>query len=468
MTALRPRRSPLAPMLAVIGAVAIALGTQLAATLPEAEPVGLEEPLLEAPAADMGTGSDSLSSLDPAVAPTVELARVRDDVSFWAARLEAAPADVVAAVKLADASAAEARLTGDVTAWSRALEATEAALVAAPGYAPALSARAMVLVALHRFAEAREIARSLRIRDPFDAVALSILGDASLELGDLGTAASAYMQLALVTQDASARVRAGRLDFIQGDVTGAIEADRAAVAAAVDEGLEGDALAFYQVTLGETLLAAGSADEARGAFDAALAARPGLPTALVGLAKLDAYQGDIDAAMGGLDLALDAIPSPDWLALRAALLDVRDGSGDAQAAAADRDTIEAIASLAGDAAGVHDRSLVRYLADQGLEPARAVALARAELEVRPDIYGHDALAWALVNAGDDAAADVAMRTALAEGTRDARLWYHAGVIASKLGRVDEARRYLVDALALGPALDPAARERAQATLDSLR
>src|SRR5215207_8362393 len=99
MTALRPRRSPLAPMLAVIGAVAIALGTQLAATLPEAEPVGLEEPLLEAPAADMGTGSDSLSSLDPAVAPTVELARVRDDVSFWAARLEAAPADVVAAVK---------------------------------------------------------------------------------------------------------------------------------------------------------------------------------------------------------------------------------------------------------------------------------------------------------------------------------------------------------------------------------
>jgi Flp pilus assembly protein TadD len=61
-----------------------------------------------------------------------------------------------------------------------------------------------------------------------------------------------------------------------------------------------------------------------------------------------------------------------------------------------------------------------------------------------------------------------MRRAVAAGTRDARLWYHAGVIASELGRVEEARRYLGDALALGPALDPAARLRAQAILAALR
>jgi tetratricopeptide (TPR) repeat protein len=464
MTALRPPRSPLVPMLAVIGAVAIALGTQLAAALPAAEPVGLEEPLLEMPAPRAGAASDPLDASDA----DAELARVRDDVSFWAVRLEASPADVVAAVRLADASAAEARLTGDVTAWSRALEATDAALDAAPGYVPARSSKATILVALHRFAEAGEIARSLLARDRFDPTALSILGDASLEQGDLGTAASAYLQLGLVTDDAAARVRAGRLDFIRGDVAGAIDAHRTAVTAAIDEGLEGDALAFYHVTLGETLLAAGFAADARAAFEAALLARPGLPAALVGAAKLDAFEGDVDLAIAALDRALAAIPSPEWLALRATMLEARGGVDDARAAVADRATIEAIASLAGDAGDVHGRSLVRYLSDRGLEPARAVALARAELTVRRDIYGHDALAWALANAGEGAAADTAMRAALAEGTQDARLWYHAGVIASELGRVDEARRYLSDALALGPALDPAARERAQATLDSLR
>ena len=54
-------------------------------------------------------------------------------------------------------------------------------------------------------------------------------------------------------------------------------------------------------------------------------------------------------------------------------------------------------------------------------------------------------------------------SALAAGTQDARLWYHAGVIAAALGRTDEARTHLERALALGPALDPVARDRAQQT-----
>ena len=63
-----------------------------------------------------------------------ELERVRADVDFWAARLTAHPNDIVAAVKLAEADAAEARLTGDVTAYVRAEQAAGAAIVAQPGY----------------------------------------------------------------------------------------------------------------------------------------------------------------------------------------------------------------------------------------------------------------------------------------------------------------------------------------------
>ena len=51
-----------------------------------------------------------------------------------------------------------------------------------------------------------------------------------------------------------------------------------------------------------------------------------------------------------------------------------------------------------------------------------------------------------------------MQSALAAGTKDARLWYHAGLIALRQ-RADGrgARRSSADALALGPALDPIAR-----------
>ena len=89
-------------------------------------PIGLDEPLLAAAppaeaAADRRRRCQSIprhrSAPDlgpitiPApgkvadVDPAAELARVRADVDFWAARLTARPADIVAAVKLAESDA---------------------------------------------------------------------------------------------------------------------------------------------------------------------------------------------------------------------------------------------------------------------------------------------------------------------------------------------------------------------------
>jgi tetratricopeptide (TPR) repeat protein len=464
MTTLAARRSTVVPLLAVAGAVVLAVSTQLAAVLPAADPLGLDEPLLDAPLA--ATEADDVA--DAPFEPGAELDGVRADITFWAGRLAAAPGDIVAAVKLAEADAAEARLTGDVTAYSRALVAADAALAAQPGYVPALASRGATLVALHRFGEARDVAREILQRDPGNGVGLGVLGDSSLELGDNRAAGSAYQALRLQVGGPASLVRDGRLAFVRGEPSAAVAADEAGVAAAVDEGLEGGALGFFHVTLGDARIATGDVGGARRAFQAALEARPDLPAALVGLARLDAFEGRSDDAIAELDEALAAIPAPDWLARRSDLLARRAGPGDAEAAAADRATIEAVASLAGEAGSVYDRGLVLYLSDHRLDPERAVRLARAELAVRPDVYGYDALAWALVNAADPAAADAPMQSALARGTRDARLWYHAGVIDAALGRTEDARLHLERALAFGPALDPAARERAQQTLDGLR
>jgi hypothetical protein len=60
-----------------------------------------------------------------------------------------------------------------------------------------------------------------------------------------------------------------------------------------------------------------------------------------------------------------------------------------------------------------------------------------------------------------------MTNALAFGTKDARLDYHAAMIALALGRTAEARTGLEAALALDPAFDPLQAARARQALVDL-
>jgi hypothetical protein len=96
-----------------------------------------------------------------------------------------------------------------------------------------------------------------------------------------------------------------------------------------------------------------------------------------------------------------------------------------------------------------------------------VRRAGAELAVRGDVYGHDALAWALFNAGrlDEAAAEAT--AAMALGTPDPRIAYHAGLIAAARGERDVALPLLRLAVRGGAMLPPLQLERARAELASL-
>jgi len=81
-----------------------------------------------------------------------------------------------------------------------------------------------------------------------------------------------------------------------------------------------------------------------------------------------------------------------------------------------------------------------------------------ELHTRRDIYGYDLLAWALHAKGRDAEAKAAMTHALAQGTRDAQLFYHAAVIERALGDGAAASDLFARARALQPAASTAASE----------
>jgi Flp pilus assembly protein TadD len=96
-----------------------------------------------------------------------------------------------------------------------------------------------------------------------------------------------------------------------------------------------------------------------------------------------------------------------------------------------------------------------------------VKLARAEIAVRRDIYGWDALSWALLEAGRVADARAASDKALALGTPDPRLLYHAGMIAAAQHQPDRAAALLRRTLAISPRFDPVQAPRARAALAAL-
>jgi tetratricopeptide (TPR) repeat protein len=99
---------------------------------------------------------------------------------------------------------------------------------------------------------------------------------------------------------------------------------------------------------------------------------------------------------------------------------------------------------------------------------QALELSLAELDSRKDVYGYDAAAWAYYKNSNYKDAQTMMDLALALGTRDARLYYHAGMIAFALHDNEKAGQYLDQAMTINPHFSILQAGEAQNTLTSLR
>ena len=113
------------------------------------------------------------------------------------------------------------------------------------------------------------------------------------------------------------------------------------------------------------------------------------------------------------------------------------------------------------------RTFALYLATRRDQPQTALRLAREELKQRADPLTFDALAWSLRAAGQPDEARAAMTQALAEGTADARLYFHAAVIAAEAGETEEAARWADKAFGARWMLLPSERQQLLAARSSL-
>jgi tetratricopeptide (TPR) repeat protein len=416
-------------------------------------------------------GSHGGADLSPAQAPdalgangTTATRDLDKAIAVWTANLKRDPEDFVSAQNLAQVYYTRGRLTGNVDDYARAQEAVDQGLKAYPDHPGARTLRALLLYALHDFEGARRTAQAIVDGDSRQLQALATVGDSQLEMGQYDAAGATFATLQQPQAGAAVTARLARLTSLQGQ-----DADAAALAAraakeARDEGNEGTSLAFYDYLQGYLAFQAGKLEIAGRAYLSALTDWPNSYLALEGMAKVRAAQDRPDEAIKLYEQAISIVPQPEFLA---GLGDLYQVAGDARKAEQQYATVRAIAKLQAVQAQLFNRQLVQFNVNHGEDLPGALALAGRELEVRKDVYGWDAYAWALLANGRAADADAAMRRALALGTHDALLSYHAGMIAHALHDNERARTMLSDALELNPGFDPLQSARARDVLASL-
>jgi tetratricopeptide (TPR) repeat protein len=262
-----------------------------------------------------------------------------------------------------------------------------------------------------------------------------------MEQGRLSEAVEAYQNMADLKPDLHAYTRAAHVRWLKGDLSGAIEMMQLAVQGASPR--DADTAAWVYSRMAMYQLQAGDLDQAAKHCAAALDFQPEYPPALLVRGRLLMAQGKNDEAAAALGRAatLNPVPEYQWASVEALRLAGRDGQIE-----------ESLLKRHG--ATTDPRTFALYLATCGEEPSTAVRLAKAELNTRADVFTHDAVAWALAAAGRWEEAGREMQPALAEGTRDARLFLHAGIIASELARPDDAKKWLREAAAARQMLLP--------------
>ncbi len=381
-------------------------------------------------------------------------------IGFWSKRVAGNASAYIDLTYLGHAYARKARETSDVGYYLRAEEALRQALRVNPEYVQAAASLSTVLFSLHRFGKALVVARPL-VDDPRGLQALATLGDANLALGQCERARAAYNRLLAFGANPAAYSRLAFLADLHGHTEQALTLMGRAATLAQESGDYGESLAWYTYQIGELSFRAGRIDLAESHYRSALRLFDDYPLALAGLARARAAQGDRHAAITLYRRAIEIVPHPDFLA---ALGDVYAATGRTNEAREQYETVELIAKLAKINRQVYNRQLANFYSDHDLRLNEALRLALAELRVRKDIYGYDAAAWASYKNGMHGQAQRLIVRALSLGTRDPKLYYHAGMIASAQGRIAEARRLLTKALRINPHFDLLQATLARATL----
>jgi tetratricopeptide (TPR) repeat protein len=324
-----------------------------------------------------------------------------------------------------------------------------------PAAASAKTHMALVYMAEHQFEDALSWAQDALVLGSGDPSPWAVVGDALTDMGEYDQAAAAYAKLrdpigAGQESNGVAYERESRiayLRFLRADTKNAISLMREAILTARTLRMPAENVAWSEYQLGEICFKSGDLSCAEEAYRAGLETDPGSYRNLAGLGEVRAAQSRYSEAIALYQKAIAVVPYPMYVA---SLYDLEIRLGRREEAKKQYQLIEFITKLNPINERLSYRELALFYADHNFKLGQSVTLAQQELKVRHDIYTWDVLAWVLYKSGRADQAATAMRKALALGTEDALLDFHAGAIESRLGHRDCARRFLERALRLNP------------------
>jgi tetratricopeptide (TPR) repeat protein len=340
------------------------------------------------------------------------------------------------------------RETNDGSWLERATSLIDRVLTKSADNYEALRLRIEVAMSHHRFPRVIEYAETLAARNPSDAGVFGLLGDALMEQGRYDEAGAAYGRMFDLGPNLFSYNRLGYHRFVTGKPAEAIQW----MSQAVDAGAGGEPehLAWCLVEYADMLFKTGKTEDAIAAYSQSLKAFPKYHRARAALGMAKAAVGNTAEAIRLLTEAQNTVPYPEYAA---ALADLYRLTGNVTEAERQSKRVDAMIKIARAGGEKANRVVAIIYVSEGRNLSEALELAKAEFEVRNDVYSFDALAWSLYKNGKLAEAQQASEKALQLNTPEPAFWYRAGAIALAAGQSDIASQRLRRALDLNPIFD---------------
>jgi tetratricopeptide (TPR) repeat protein len=414
------------------------------------------------------TNSAAAVSVPPAAPLASDASAADSTIRFLENKIKGDPEDFSATGKLAGLYLQKLRETGNAQYLELATRAARASLESVPEARNpgGLAALALAEFASHEFASAKEHAVRLIELEPRKSYPRGILGDALLELGEYDQAEIAYKKIVNLDGGIShgSETRFARLAQLHGDNAGAQKHFATALTLALNQTAPPrETVAWLRWQLGETAFSVGDYETAEKHYRDSLVTFPDYYRSIASLGRIRAARNDLPGAIENYEKVTRILPDPSYIA---ALGDLYKLAGREEDAKKQYELVEQIGHLTATSGELYNRQRALFYADHDLKTEEAYRLAAKEYEVRKDVYGADALAWTALKAGKISEAQTAIKDALRLGTTDAKIFYHAALIARASGDDAAAGDFLQCALKLNPQFDPLQSVNAKALLES--
>ncbi|MEW6145583.1 MAG: tetratricopeptide repeat protein [Thermodesulfobacteriota bacterium] len=372
-------------------------------------------------------------------------------IELYRSKIKEDPGDYYNYTKLGASYIQKGREAGGIKPYLQAREALMKSLELYPdGYA-AYIYLGQVSSYTHDFRKTIEYAKKAIELKPEKSVSYGVLGDAYMELGMYEEAAKAYETASIISPGFYSWSRIAQMKDLTGDTEVAIEIMKDAIDLALRDNLPGENRAWANVMLGSFYHKTGDLEKAEKSYQEALRSFKDHYLALEHLAEVQAARGSYREAARLYERALQINPKPHFYIELGKIYEKLGRPEKSEKLY--REAEERYKDYAESGIRGHSRELVLFYTDRNINLDKALELARRDSEGTADIYACDTLAWAYYKAGDLDKAMEAMNKALRLGTRDALLYYHAGMIHYKIGNREEAKRYFDLVLETNPNFD---------------